>query len=170
MTAMYRILLATVVLAAATDTAGAQEPPRAVLELGAGWIGFPDDGLVSETLLGGAARWHVLPRVSVGPEVVYIDGQRHHHLAATGNVTFDLRSPMTSRGTAVTPFIVVGAGLFRTREAFPAGDVTSNEGAFTAGGGVRTSGTSPVVLGLDARVGWETHLRVNGFVGVRLGR
>ena len=27
-----------------------------------------------------------------------------------------------------------------------------------------------VTVGLDARLGWETHLRINGVVGVRLGR
>ena len=52
-------------------------------------------------------------------------------------------------------------------------DVRGNpktEGAFTAGGGVRAFASDRVTVGIDARVGWELHLRVNGFVGVRLGR
>ena len=27
-----------------------------------------------------------------------------------------------------------------------------------------------VTVGVDARIGWETHVRVNGVIGVRLGR
>ena len=68
------------------------------------------------------------------------------------------------------PFVVAGAGLFRTRDTFLHDDFTSTEGAFTAGGGVRAFAGQRVMVGVDARVGWELHLRVNGFVGVRVGR
>jgi hypothetical protein len=45
-----------------------------------------------------------------------------------------------------------------------------NEGAFTAGGGVRALVGPRVFVGAEARVGWELHLRLNGIIGVRLGR
>jgi hypothetical protein len=142
---------------------------RAVAEFSAGWIGFPDDGVVvSETPIGGTVRWHLTPRVSVGPEIVWISGSNHSHLALTGNVTFDLLGPTNGRPAPVTPFIVVGGGMFQTRESFVnGGDFTSTEGAFTAGGGVRANPSDRITVGVEARLGWETHIRINGFVGVR---
>lgn len=151
-------------------TAAAQEHPPPAIEIGAGWMGFADDGIVSESFVEGTSRWYVSPRISIGPEVVYVNGSNHSHLIATGNVTFDLLSPANGRPRPVTPFLVAGGGLFHTRETFSSGEFTSTEGAFTAGGGVRASAGDRVVIGIDARVGWELHLRVNGFVGLRLGR
>lgn len=148
----------------------AQGRPSPAAEVAAGWVGFADDGIVGETLIGGAARVYLLPRLGVGPEVLYLRGQRHSHLVLTGNITWDLFAPTNGRPPAVTPFLVVGAGLFQTRETFPSGDFTSSEGAFTAGGGVRALAGDRVTIGLDARIGWELHMRVNATVGVRLGR
>jgi ABC-type glutathione transport system ATPase component len=34
---------------------------------------------VSEPLVGGAAWWYLSPRISVGPELVYLRGLRHSH-------------------------------------------------------------------------------------------
>ena len=162
-----------IVLAAALtflpQSVEAQETPRGAVEFSAGWIGFPDDGaLVGETPIGGAVRWHLSPRVSVGPEIVWINGSNHSHLMLTGNVTFDLLSPTDGHPALVTPFIVVGGGMFRTTESFVnGGDFTSTEGAFTVGGGVRANPNDRITVGADARLGWETHIRVTGFVGVR---
>ena len=159
-------LLASAMVSAAT----AQDRPEPAVELAAGWVGFADDGVVSETLVGGAARVYVLPRVALGPEVLYLRGERHSHFVLTGNVTWDVLAPVNGRQRPVTPFVVVGGGLFQTRETFLSGDFTSSDGAFTAGGGVRALAGDRVTIGIDARVGWELHVRVNGTVGVRLGR
>jgi hypothetical protein len=150
--------------------AAAQEHPSPAIEVGAGWMGFADDGIVSEAFAGGAARWYVSRRISIGPEIIYVNGSNHSHLIVTGNVTYDLLSPTKGPPRRVAPFLVAGAGLFRTRETFFSGDFTSTEGAFTVGGGVRASVGDRVIIGIDTRVGWELHLRVNGFVGLRLGR
>ena len=152
------------------SAATAQDRPGAAAELAVGWVGFADDGIVSETLLGGAARVYVLPRVAVGPEVLYLSGDRHRHFVLTGNVTWDLLAPTGGRPHPVTPFVVIGAGLFQTRETFPSGNFTSSEGAFTAGGGVRALAGDRVTIGIDVRAGWELHIRVNGTIGVRIGR
>jgi|SRR5688572_7423322 len=146
----------------------AQERPGPALDLGAAWIGFADDGVVSEGAFAGAARWYLSPRIAFGPELLYIRGDNHSHLVLTGNLTWDLL-PEASRPT-VTPFLVVGAGMFQTRETFSSGNFTSTEGAFTAGGGVRSRVGNRVSVGVDARVGWELHVRVGGFVAIRLGR
>lgn len=152
------------------DLAAAQDRPGPAGELAAGWVGFADDGIASESLVGGAARWYLLPRISVGPELVYIHGANHSHLLVTGNVTWDVLAPTNRRPHRVTPFLVAGGGVFQTREHFFNGTYTSSEGAFTAGGGVRAFVGDRVILGLEMRVGWEPHIRINGLVGLQLGR
>jgi hypothetical protein len=150
--------------------ASAQDRSGVAMEVTAGWVGFADDGIVGEGLIGGAARVYLRPRVSIGPEISYINGQNHSHLMLTGNVTFDLLPVGGASPRRVTPFVVAGAGVFQTRETFFGDTFTSSEGAFTAGGGVRALVGRQVTVGLDARVGWELHVRVNGLVGLRLGR
>ena len=153
-----------------TDLAAAQDRPGPAVEFAAGWVGFADDGIVSESVVGGAARVYVLPRISVGPEIAYIHGSNHSHLMVTGNVTYDLLSPTNGRPRRVSPFVVAGGGVFQTREHFFNETFTSSEGSFTAGGGVRGLVADRVFVGLDMRVGWELHVRVTGLVGLQLGR
>ena len=153
-----------------TGVVAAQDRPGPAVEATAGWVGFADDGIVSETVVGAAGRVYLSPRISVGPEIAFIDGPNHSHLVVTGNLTWDVRSAVNGRPRAITPFLVAGGGVFRTREAFVAGSFTSSDGAFTAGGGVRALAGTRATVGVETRIGWETHLRVNGLVGVRLGQ
>jgi len=148
----------------------AQERPSPVAELHGGALLFADDGIPRENFIGGAGRVYLLPRISVGPEVAYISGHDHSHLMFTGNMTFDLLGPVNGRPAAVTPFLVAGAGLFRTRQEFTREIFTHTEGAFTAGGGVRARVGDVVTVGGEVRLGWELHLRFNALVGVRLGK
>ena len=153
-----------------SNPAAAQQRPAPAVEVAAGALLFAGDATVTEPFIGGAARIYVSPRISVGPEIAYISGERHSHLMLTGNVTFDFLAPIQGRARTVTPFAVIGGGLFRTREEFFNDEIfTSSEGAFTAGGGVRALAGRRVIVGAEARVGWELHIRLNGFVGVRLG-
>jgi hypothetical protein len=154
-----------IALLSAPMAASAQNRPAPVAEFAAGWVGFVDDGIASETMAGGAFRWYPLRRVAIGPEVIYISGDNHSHLVLTGNLTFDLLADR-----AVTPFLVAGGGLFQTRDSFPSGSFTSNEGAFTFGGGVRINAGDRVTIGFDTRIGWEPYIRFNGTIGVRLGQ
>jgi hypothetical protein len=137
-----------------------------VLEFAAGVLGFADDGIVSEGMVGGAVGFPVTERIRVGPEVLLASGERHRHLIATGNITCDMVRPTRT----VVPFLVGGGGFFQTRDQFPSGTFTSTEGAFTAGGGIRAAVTDRVYAGVDVRVGWELHVRFNAIVGVRLAR
>ncbi|HEX6164406.1 MAG TPA: hypothetical protein VFZ31_13640 [Vicinamibacterales bacterium] len=165
-----RILVAAVLLFSppVVARAVAQDRPAPIVEIEAGWVGFADDGIVSETLFGAAARWYLSPRISAGPEVVYLAGPNHSHLVVTGNLSFDIIRERASR--PVIPFLVIGGGMFRTHETFFDDAFTSSEGAFTAGGGVRAIVNDRVTVGLDARMGWEPHVRLNGTVGIRIGR
>ena len=147
----------------------AQARPGPALEIAAGWVGFADNTVVSEALIGGAGRFYVTPRLAMGPEVAYIDGDQHSHLMVTGNLTFDFLNLVAGQPPKVDPFVVVGGGWFRTRETFAMEPFSSNEGTFTAGGGARVHLRRRVYVAGEARIGWETHLRVNGVVGLRLG-
>ena len=148
-----------------TTSAAAQDRPAPSLDVHTAWFGFADDGVVSEAGFGGAFRWYLHPRIAVGPEAIYIQGDSHHHFVLTGNLTVELLP-----GRAIEPFVIVGGGMFQTHETFFDDAVTSSEGAFTAGGGVRARVSDRISVGVDARVGWETHLRVGGIVAIRLGR
>lgn len=150
------------------DVAHAQERAAAI-EVTAGWVGFADDGVVNETLVGGAGRIYLSPRIAVGPELAFIRGLRHDHLVLTGNVTFDVLAPRNGRPRLVTPFVVAGAGVFQTRQDFPTGTFRSSEGAFTVGGGSRVVLGEHLLVGVDARLGWELHLRLNAVLGWRFG-
>ena len=158
------------VLLVSADRAAAQDRPAPAIEFAGGVLLFPDDGTVTEGMAGGAGRFYLSPRISIGPEIAFIQGDSHTHLMLTGNVTFDLAAPVNGEPAAVTPFVVIGAGLFRTRESFLPDNFTSSEGAFTAGGGIRVRAGRRVFVGAEARIGWELHIRLNGLAGVRLGR
>ena len=76
-------VVAAVILAALPVSA--QERPAPALDLSAGWVGFADDGVVSELPIGAAFRWYLSPRISIGPEVTVIAGKAHSHQIVTGN-------------------------------------------------------------------------------------
>lgn len=157
----------TLLMGPLVPKAFSQSPPAPAVDVSGGWVGFPDDGVVNETWVGGALRWYVSPRIAIGPEVGVITGTNHNHIVLTGNLTWDVAQ---LAGGRVTPFVVVGGGLFQTRQRFTRETVTSREGAFTAGGGVRVRASDRITLGVDTRIGWETHVRIAGVVGVNLGR
>jgi hypothetical protein len=164
-----RVLVAALALLAGpmAGAAVAQDLPTPAAELSVGWVGFADDGVVSETMVGGTVRFYLTPKISVGPEFVYIKGSGHSHLMATGNLTYDILGPVSGRPRFATPYLVAGGGVFQTRDEFRGESFTSGEGAFTAGGGLRAVAEDRLIVGAEARVGWELHLRVNGFIGVQ---
>ena len=63
----------------------------------------------------------------------------------------------------------MSGGLSQTRCQHPDASVTTRDGVLTAGAGVRVSVSGRVNFGLEARAGWESHLRVTGSIGVKLG-
>jgi hypothetical protein len=162
-----RVLLALTLLAGPLVLDATAQTPATAAELSLGWVGFADDGIVNETMVGGTVRFYLTPQVSVGPEIVYIKGSSgHSHLMVTGNLMWDI-FPSRGRGRLVTPYLVAGGGVFQTRQEFPGGTFKSNDPAFTAGGGLRFIAEDRLIVGAEARVGWELHLRVNGFIGVQ---
>jgi hypothetical protein len=174
MTTPTRILLLIVTLTAGAGTAAAQSrpaplAPSPVLEGALGWAGFGDEGVIHHTLIGTAVRFHLSRRFSVGPELTYMVGPGDDRdLIVTGNVMFDVLAPTGTAPRRATPFLVVGGGLFRHTDRFQSGTFSSTEGAFTLGLGARVWATRRTFVAVDARLGWEPHLRVAATVGVAL--
>jgi hypothetical protein len=144
-----RLISFLAVAALLADTASAQDRPSPALDFSAGWVGFADDGIVSEGMVGSAGRFYLSPRIAIGPEVLYISGDNHSHLVLTGNVTFDVIAPAGRRPPRVIPFLVAGGGMFQTRESYFNEDFTHIEGAVTAGGGVRAAVGGRVTVGRE---------------------
>jgi hypothetical protein len=46
--------------------------PAPAAEVTAGYAGFLDSPIIGHTLLGAAMRFHLSPRISIGPEVQYM--------------------------------------------------------------------------------------------------
>lgn len=180
MTTDWRFTLLALLLAtSAAWTAAAQSTtaalpvraprPSPVIEGAVGWAGFVDEDVIHHTLGGLGARFHVTRRLSLGPEVAYMIGPgSDRDLLVTGNVMLDLLAPAGARPRLVTPFLVAGVGLFRHSDSVGNGTFASSEGAFTMGAGARTWLTPRTFLAVDARMGWEPHVRLAAIVGVSL--
>ena len=139
----------------------AQDRQTGAVEGIGGYAGFVDEQIIHHSVIGGAARWYLLPRLAVGPEVVYMIGPGDDRdLVLTGNVTFDIL-----RGAAVTPFLVAGGGLFRHSDRFGGRTFSATEGSFTGGGGVRVSIGERLYVAPEVRIGWEPHIRFSVGVG-----
>jgi hypothetical protein len=163
-----RCLLAIVFLLVALTPARAQQAPAGAAEVVAGWAGFLDDARIDHAVVGGGIRIHLTPRISIGPEFVYMRGPgTDRDLFLTGNLTFDVWTPRPGeRRGSVVPFLVAGGGLMVLRTDFPSGTFTSYEGAVTGGAGLRVWLTERVYALGEVRAGWEPHTRVTGGIGV----
>lgn len=71
---VHRLAVVATALFLSALPASAQDRPAPALDLAAGWVGFADDGIVSEMPFAAAARWYLSPRTSIGPEVTFIGG------------------------------------------------------------------------------------------------
>jgi hypothetical protein len=147
----------------------AQERPRPVIDFSGGWAGFPDDGsTINHRMVGVSARFYFTPRLSVGPEVVYMVGPgTDRDLFVTGNVTYEWPLLVSGRVPRVMPFVVASGGYMRHTPRF--GTSISHTGTVVGGGGVRVRITDRVSAGPDLRLGLELHLRVAGTVTIGLG-
>ena len=167
LTGLFVLPFLFLVLAGPAAAQSADLRPSPAVEFTGGYAGFVDDATIDHGVIGGAMRFHLSPRISVGPEVQYMIGPgSDRDLILAGNLTFEVLRP----GTKVTPFLVAGGGLFRHRNSFGGRSFSSSEGAFTAGGGVRAWVSDRVYVAGEARLGWELHWRFSGTVGIALRR
>src|SRR5262245_51975317 len=160
-------ILAAVLIFLIPGLAAARQRPAPAVELTGGYAGFVDDAMIDHTMFGGAARFYLSPRISVGPEVQYMIGPGDDRdLLVTGNLTVDFLSPVSSGKPRTTPYAVVGGGRFQNTLRVGTGLYTSSEGAFTSGIGVRAWLNERVYLAPEFRVGWELHYRISGTIGI----
>jgi len=140
-----------------------------VAEGALGWAGFADEGIIPHTLAGASWRGYVTRYISGGPELQFMTGPgTDRDLLLTGNVMVDILAPTTDRPGRTTPFVALGGGLFLNSQGVGSESYSSSEGAFTAGVGVREWTTDRVFIAVDARIGWEPHVRLAAVVGVAL--
>jgi hypothetical protein len=158
------LVLAPLAASAQTPNAG----PRATAEVVGGYTGFPDESMVDHAVAGGSVRYQLSPRVSVGPELVYMVGpgnDRDLLLMGTMWIHFTQR-PAGERGGSVNPFIVIGGGLMRHGNRYGASEFSHVGGAFSGGAGARVW-ISERVYGLgEYRMGSGFHIRMTGGLGV----
>ena len=170
LTRLHAGLVFAVALVWANPVAAQTIRRPASVEFLAGHAGFADDALIEHAVFGGAARFYLTPRISVGPEITYMRGPNtDRDWYFLGNLTWDIRRPEAGRPPRVSPFLIAGGGFFTHSDRFPSGTFTSSEGAFAAGGGARVYITDRTYVMADFRIGWELHYRITGGVGVGVG-
>jgi hypothetical protein len=159
-----RILSVIVGLLAIPGLAAAQELPGRVVEVSGGFAGFVDESIIKHGTLGAAVRWNLGRRLSVGPEIVYMNGgPGDQDLFLTGKLVVDF---MPAR--AASPYFVADGGLMVSRLTFVgASDFWFREGAVSFGGGTRINLSPRMFLAPEVRIGWEPHIRFTVILGWR---
>lgn len=141
-----------------------------MVEVSIGYAGFVDDATKNNFLVGGAVRRQITPRLSIGPELVFMTDRgalRDRNVLLTGNVVFDAFAQGEPGARRITPFLVAGLGMFWGRDQTFTGPFWSNDPAFTGGGGVRVRVNDSLSAAAEYRIGWELHQRVSGTASVR---
>ena len=167
-TRLHSCLALAIALISAAPAAAQTKPPGAI-EFLAGHAGFADNATIEHSVFGGAGRFYVTPRLSVGPEITYMRGPGDDRdWFVLGNLTFDILHPRGGRPRRVSPFLIGGAGFFTNSNRVGTGLYRYYEGAFAAGGGTRVHITDRFYAMGDFRIGWELHYRVTGGIGVSM--
>jgi hypothetical protein len=106
-------------------------------------------------------RWQLTPRISVGPDFVFMRGPGgDRDVFLTGKVIVDF---MPNR--PVSPFFVAdGGAMFHGDQFFNGTSFWAKEGAVSAGGGVRINVSPRVAIAPEFRIGWEPHFRIGTMV------
>jgi hypothetical protein len=160
-----RILSVILGLLAIPGVVAAQELSGRVVEVSGGFAGFVDESIIPHGTLGTAVRWNVGRHLSVGPELVFMNGgPGDQDLFLTGKLVVDF---MPAR--VVSPYFVADGGLMVSRLTFVrAADFWFREGAVSFGGGARINLTPRVFVAPEVRIGWEPHIRFTAIVGWRM--
>jgi hypothetical protein len=155
------LLLATNAFAQTDDRAVTAGTTAA--EISANYATFFDDGAIDHRGVAGAMRVHVTPRLSVGPELVYLIGPgSDRDVVLTGTLTIDFRTPRIGRAGRIEPYAVVGAGLLSHRS----GNWAGVSPLVTWGGGARVWLARQIYAASDVRLGWYPHMRIAGTMGI----
>lgn len=168
---MRTFLIGAAMAGAIATPAAAQGRGIAVEGIG-GWTGFADESVIHHGVIGGRARVPLTGRISIGPEVLYMQGpdvDRDILLQATMTIDFT-----RGRG-AVTPYFIATGGLMWHRSEFGFGPDKPGlqrrwmRGGYGSGGlGLRGRVADRVDLGVEGRIGFEISASLLGTVSYRL--
>ena len=165
--------------------ARAQDLPRVRVEAVAGRFAFNyDEGAEAYGIFGGAARFRLMPRLSVGPEVNYAigpnyslgvlvpgapSGGRDRALMITAHATFDFRSQESRGHPRISAYVVFGGGLLRQSGTSWFGSYTDTQPCYDGGIGLRAFVTDRFYVAPEWRLGMP-HLqgRVVAVIGVQV--
>ena len=158
---LFTFAVAALSLSGFAAVANAQEAPsRFAVDFSGGYAGFADEAIIGHSAVGAGFGWRVTPRLSVGPEAVFMngpDGDRDVFL--TGKLVFDFMP-----NDPVSPYVVADGGAMLHADRFVSGSYWSQEGAVSGGGGVRFNVTPRLSIAPEFRVGWETHIGIGAVV------
>jgi opacity protein-like surface antigen len=167
LTLLFLSALTSTAAAQSIDTAPDVRPGATAGEFSGGYTAFFDDGVIDHGGVGGSARVYVAPRLSVGPELVYMIGPGNDRdVLLLANLTVDLRRPRLGLVGRVEPYLVAGAGLLRHSNSFGGYSSSGSSVAYSWGGGARVWVARRIYVASDIRAGWTPNVRVTGTVGV----
>ena len=154
--AIFSTFIVFALLGPGTASYAQETPSRLAVDVSGGHSAFADEIPVGHFTIGGGVRWSLTPKVSVGPEVVFMRGPgEDRDVFLTGKVIVDFMP-----GRLVSPYFVADAGAMLHGDQFPRGPYWSSEGAVSAGGGVRINVTPHISISPEFRIGWEPHARL----------
>lgn len=148
------------VVAGATPSQAQEVPSRLAVDLSGGYASFVDEAPIHHGTVGGGVRWRLTPRLSVGPEFVFMKGPAgDRDVFVTGKLIVDFLPRRL-----VSPYVVADGGAMLHADQFYNGSYWSREGAISGGGGVRIDVSPRVSISPEFRIGWEPHLRLGAVV------
>ena len=160
----YRFIVLTLFFTFLPAILAAQDS-RSTVEVSGGYAGFVDEATIDHGTLGAGWRWRVTPRLSLGPEIVYMRGPgADRDVFLTGKLV--LYATPASRASLY--FVADGGMMLHRNDFFRTGVEWFKEGAVSFGGGVRINATDRVYVSPEVRIGWEPHVRATVIVGWRL--
>jgi hypothetical protein len=158
--AISSILAVLSLLGSGTASYAQETPSRLAVDVSAGYAAFVDEAPIEHFTLGGGVSWRLTPKVSIGPEVVFMRGpDDDRDIFLTGKVIVDFMP-----GRLVSPYFVADGGAMLHGDRFVSGPYWSSEGAVSAGGGVRFNVTPHVSIAPELRIGWESHMRLGAML------
>jgi hypothetical protein len=122
-------------------------PPKVEVKATFGASGFGDELSYPHVVAGGAVRFYITRRLSVGPELLYMRRSRDDEdYLFMPSVAYDLTDPTHK----AVPYIIGGVGAFQHRGRF---GTSSPAWAVDAGGGVKIFLNDRLFVAPEARLG-----------------
>lgn len=154
-----RLAFFLILLVAAS--ARAQNKPRPEIKATTGWVGFIDESWINHTIVGGAARFYLTPRIGVEPEILYMIGPgSDRDVTLIPHVSFDFLSRENVR-----PYAIGGAGWMHHSQKIGPIRFSDNEWVGNGGVGVKYFLTPRLFVAPEFRIGFETILRAAVSIG-----